>query len=72
VCGYGRYQGALEFHHLDTSKKDFGLSTKGLTRSWEKTKRELEKCILVCSNCHKEIHAGLTQPLRAIAERNTR
>ena len=56
LCRYKRYQGALEFHHLDARKKDFGLGADGLTRSWERTKKELDKCILVCSNCHKEVH----------------
>ena len=50
---------ALEFHHLDPSQKDFGISSKGYTRSWDKVKEELDKCILVCSNCHREIHSGL-------------
>lgn len=58
-CGYEKFQGALEFHHLDPSKKDFHIGEGGYTRSWEKMKKELDKCILVCSNCHKEIHAGL-------------
>jgi len=65
-CGYDRCAGALEFHHLDPNGKDFGLGQNGLTRSWERTKRELEKCVLICSNCHKEIHAGLLQPSQAI------
>lgn len=59
VCGYNRYLGALEFHHLDQNSKDFGIGAKGYTRSWEKLQTELDKCICVCSNCHKEIHAGL-------------
>lgn len=59
VCGYDRCADALEFHHLDPSKKDFGISSKGYTRSWDKVKEELDKCILVCSNCHREIHSGL-------------
>jgi biotin operon repressor len=58
-CGYSKYQGALEFHHLDPSEKDFNFSQKGHCRSWEKVKIELDKCILVCANCHREIHAGL-------------
>lgn len=61
-CGYKREMSALEFHHLDDSQKDFGLSQKGLTRSWVRTKQELDKCILVCANCHREIHAGILQP----------
>lgn len=55
-CGYNKCVGALEFHHLDTNEKDFGISARGYTRSWEKVKAELDKCILVCANCHREIH----------------
>lgn len=58
-CGYCKYLGSLEFHHVDPSMKDFSLSTKGHCRSWESVKLELDKTILLCSNCHKEIHAGL-------------
>ena len=72
ICGYFRYIGALEFHHIDERKKSFGLSMDGLTRSWERTRRELDKCILVCSNCHKEIHAGLKQPPQVIEDEETR
>lgn len=57
ICNYDKCIDALEFHHLDPSKKDFGISKHGYTRSWEKVKNELDKCILVCSNCHKEIHS---------------
>lgn len=57
ICGYSKCLDALEFHHLDDSKKEFGISKRGYTRSWEKVCQELEKCILVCSNCHREIHA---------------
>ncbi len=59
ICGYKKCNRALSFHHKDPTKKDFGLSAEGLTRSWEKTKIELDKCILVCANCHMEIHEGL-------------
>ena len=61
VCGYSKYEGALEFHHLDDNSKDFGLSSKGMTRSWERIKKELDKCILVCANCHREIHSQKLQ-----------
>ena len=61
LCGYSKYLGALDFHHLDPSKKGFEISTRGLTRSWEKIKMELDKCILVCANCHRELHAGISQ-----------
>ena len=55
-CGYNKCLTALEFHHMDPSQKDFGISQNGKTRSWEKTKLELDKCIMVCANCHREIH----------------
>ena len=60
-CGYNRSYAALDFHHIDEGSKKFGLSQDGLTRSWERTKQELDKCVLVCSNCHREIHVGLLQ-----------
>jgi hypothetical protein len=58
-CGYNKYNGALDFHHIDESTKKFNLSTRGLTRSWKKIKDELQKCILVCANCHREIHGRI-------------
>lgn len=61
ICGYKRCQDALDFHHRDPKNKNFGLSVKGLTRSWDKIKVEIDKCVLVCANCHREIHAGVTQ-----------
>jgi transcription elongation factor Elf1 len=61
ICGYNKCQRALSFHHIDPSKKEFDLSTKGLTRSWDRIKNEIEKCVLVCANCHMEIHEGITQ-----------
>ncbi|MCL5784001.1 MAG: HNH endonuclease [Patescibacteria group bacterium] len=60
-CGYSKYNGALDFHHIDESSKEFGLSVRGLTRSWDKILLEIDKCILVCANCHREIHAGILQ-----------
>jgi|SRR3989338_5641846 len=61
ICGYTKYPGSLDFHHLDPKQKEFGISVRGLTRSWEKIRKEIDKCILVCANCHREIHAGITQ-----------
>jgi hypothetical protein len=64
LCGYDRCLGALEFHHVDPEEKEFSISTR---MSWEAVEKELLKCRLVCSNCHREIHSGLhpnmiTQP----------
>ena len=61
ICGYKKYVGAFDLHHIDGKVKTFGLSTRGLTRSWEKIRAEADKCILVCANCHREIHGGITQ-----------
>ena len=60
-CGYDKCVDALEFHHLDPTQKDFGIGTKGYTRSWEKVKIELDKCVMLCANCHREVHAGLIE-----------
>lgn len=57
ICGYDKCKAALSFHHLDSSQKDYTIS--GGTKSFENLKSELDKCILVCSNCHQEIHSGL-------------
>ena len=57
-CGYDECAEALDFHHLDESQKDFSISDRNIPTDWEQIKKELEKCILVCSNCHREIHAG--------------
>lgn len=61
LCGYNKYVGAFDLHHLDGTKKEFGMSVRGLTRSWTKLKEEADKCILVCANCHREIHSGTSK-----------
>ncbi|MEA2179365.1 MAG: hypothetical protein QOG77_2662 [Solirubrobacteraceae bacterium] len=58
LCGYHRYVGALHFHHVDPSTKRFQLGG-GATRSLERNRREAAKCVLLCSNCHAEVEAGL-------------
>lgn len=59
ICDYNKSLNALHFHHLDPNEKDFSISGKSL--SFEKLKSEVDKCILVCSNCHSEIHEGITK-----------
>ena len=54
-CGYNKCLSALEFHHLDPLKKEFGIRSKKI--KWDILKQELDKCLLVCANCHREIHA---------------
>lgn len=57
-CGYDRCMAAMEFHHIDPSKKEGELS-KLKHGPWIKFKKELDKCILLCSNCHRELHSSL-------------
>jgi transposase-like protein len=59
LCGYGRYAGALQFHHVDPALKSFALSSRGLARSLTKARVEVAKCVLLCGNCHAEVEAGL-------------
>jgi predicted HNH restriction endonuclease len=59
VCGYDRCVQALDFHHIDPLTKSFGIAQAGVTRSLNRMREEAKKCILVCSNCHREIHAGV-------------
>ena len=53
-CGYDKCIAALEWHHLDPSAKEGGIigTTAGIVRQRE----EASKCILVCANCHRELH----------------
>lgn len=55
ICGYDKCFEALEFHHLDPTKKEFTIASK-CNHAWKTIKRELDKCQLVCSCCHREIH----------------
>jgi transcription elongation factor Elf1 len=57
-CGYKKYVGALDFHHIDPTQKLFALSVKGLCYAWEVILKEAKKCQLLCKNCHAEIEAA--------------
>ena len=58
-CKYKAYVGALEFHHVDPTTKKFSLATRRLTSFSEEIKQELDKCMILCSNCHREKHAKI-------------
>lgn len=58
ICGYNKCLDALEFHHVDKDNKNEEPTYIITHWSWERAKIELEKCILVCSNCHREIHSN--------------
>lgn len=54
-CGYNRCLQALQFHHRDPELKDFGIAS-ARSWTWERLEEELDKCILLCANCHAEEH----------------
>ena len=58
VCGFHIYMGALEFHHLDPTKKDFQISKISWGGLSAMLMQELDKCALLCANCHRMVHAG--------------
>jgi len=58
ICGYNKCSHALEWHHLEPSAKEI-TPAKVFSRSWKRIKEELDKCVLLCANCHREVHAGL-------------
>lgn len=61
ICGYNKCPTALEWHHIENNK-DFSpgdISKIGTVSSLEKYREETKKCILVCANCHREIHWNL-------------
>lgn len=59
ICNYNRCARALEFHHNDPSTKKFGISYDGTYRTWEEVQQELDKCTLLCANCHREVEDGI-------------
>lgn len=57
LCGYNKHNSGLDFHHVNEEEKEFGISGKVLSK--ERAINEVKKCVLVCRNCHSEIHGGL-------------
>lgn len=58
LCGEN-HPSTIQFHHLDPSTKDFGISSSFLTKSNARIKKELEKCVVLCANCHFKEHYEL-------------
>lgn len=50
-----------EFHHIDPSKKDFAIGGGGVCRSWAAIQKELDKCDMLCANCHRIEHTRLEE-----------
>ncbi len=61
VCGYSRYAGALEFHHLVPEDKRLEINCRGVALALDTLRAEARKCVLLCSNCHAEVEAGVTE-----------
>lgn len=56
LCGYDKCINSLHFHHIDAKTKEGSPSYLIMRAKWEIAVKELKKCILVCANCHGEIH----------------
>ena len=57
ICGYNKNLAALVFHHAEADQKDFKTDMRSLSnRRFESVRQEIKKCILVCANCHAELH----------------
>lgn len=56
ICGYNKCIGSLDFHHKDPQEKDLTISRA--IRMWgtEKLTEEINKCMVLCANCHRELH----------------
>ena len=62
ICGFNSFQEALEFHHINPDLKEFGIcGSNAATKALEKQIIEARKCVLLCSNCHRGVHAGYLQ-----------
>lgn len=68
-CEFTGYEGVFDFHHLDPDQKDFEISRFRSMKFDDRAKSELDKCVLLCSNCHRIRHAvikGLIGPKAGI------
>lgn len=60
ICNYNKCNEALDLHHIDPSIKEMSFGAiRASPKSWIKISEELKKCILLCANCHREIHNGI-------------
>lgn len=57
LCGYNKINRNLVFHHLDPKQKDYAMRDLQ-NKSWKLVVKELQKCVLLCHNCHGEVHEG--------------
>jgi len=59
VCGYNKDTRVLELHHIDPSTKLYQISQRTKQMPNQATLDELDKCISLCPNCHRELHYNI-------------
>lgn len=63
-CGWTGNICSFDFHHLDPVKKDFTIGNRfAAGMSWDKVKKELDKCELLCAICHRIEHSNYNDPI---------
>ena len=55
-CGYDRCPAGFDFHHIDPEEKEFAISSEMGSMKFERLLKEAKKCMLLCANCHRELH----------------
>lgn len=65
-CGYSKCLAGLDFHHIDPNSKTFDISRNYLNRSIDEIILEAKKCIILCSNCHRELHSTAKEKMRLL------
>lgn len=60
-CGMNE-PSCLDFHHRDAAKKDFNIAAAfGWGYGWKRIQEEIDKCVTLCANCHRMLHAGVIE-----------
>lgn len=67
ICGYDQFDCSLEIHHMDPSTKS-RTSNKVRSWRWDRIEREIQNCILLCSNCHQAVEAGYLSVVQSISD----
>ena len=60
ICSESEYS-CLDLHHLNPADKEYAIAVSVRQMSFEKLMKELSKCVVLCANCHRKVHAGIIQ-----------